>query len=175
MSRPPVLILAFAATAAWAGAQHGTVDAYKHVEMLAKNRVTIGLLVDNGLDLADTDDAVVRVDKSRKAAEAVRLALADAADAQEVDRVVELGEHLSRLFSDGLVPTLRTAAESVHEGTPSMEELKSVRKRVARDAESAAVLDLLTGKLAGSGRVKDVSKKLNSAVEQVKAAVEPKK
>ncbi len=173
MNRTLLFLMIFAGTAMWAGAQHG--DASKRLEMLAKNRATIELLVDRGLDLGTTDRVVSRVDLSRQAADAVRRALADAAELQDADRVVELGEHLVKLFENGLVPTLETATENVHEGSPSMEELKKYRRLAAQDADSTTALDLHTGKLAGSGRVKDVSQKLADAAGKVKAAAEPKK
>ncbi|HEY2784289.1 MAG TPA: hypothetical protein VGJ05_04865 [Fimbriiglobus sp.] len=175
MRRTLLFLVLFACSAAWAGAQHGSPDAAKRLEMLAENRTTIEILLDRGLDLAGTSDYVERVDESRKAADALRQALADAADTQDPDRVVELGEHLSKLFSDGLVPTLNAAAKNIPEWSPSFDRLKAARRQAAREADSATALDLHAGRLAASGRVKDVSQQLVEAAGKVKAAAEPKK
>jgi hypothetical protein len=172
--RTPLVLILFAATAAWAGAQHGP-NAYQRLDMLARNRTTLGLLIDSGLALAQTDDAVGRVNASRQAAEAVRLALADAAGTQDADRVVELGEHLVRLYAEGLVPTLVAATDEVPEGSPAMADLKTARGRAARDADAAAALDFVAGKLAASARVKAVARDLAAAATRVKAAAEPVK
>jgi hypothetical protein len=168
MRRTPLLLILFAGTAAWAGAQHGP-DASVRVQMLNKNRVTLGLLVEDGLALADTDD-VGRVKISRQAAETVRRDLETATMGQDADRVVELGEHLVKLFDDGLVPSLESATTNVPEGSPAMDELKAARKEAVRDAESTSAIDMAAGKLAGSGRVKDVAQKLHDAAEKVKVA-----
>jgi hypothetical protein len=165
--RTLLFLFAFAGPAAWAGAQHGP-DAAQRIAMLARNRTTIGLLIDDGLTLGRTDDLVGRVNASRQAAEAVRFALADAAGTQDVDRVVELGEHLARLYRDGLVRTLDTATDGVPEGSPAMADLKVARERAAGDAASTAALDFATGKLGGSARVKTVAGQL--ADEEIKTA-----
>jgi hypothetical protein len=176
VSRTPLMLILFAGTAAWAGDQHGP-NTDKRLSMLNENRTTIGLLIENGLDLGRTDDPVGRVNVSRQAAEAVRLALADAAATREADtdRVVELGEHLARLYVDGLTKTLETATAEVPEGSPAMDDLKTARKRAVRDAAAAAALDFVAGKLGGSARVKQMAEKLGFAAGKVKVAAEPKK
>jgi hypothetical protein len=174
MRRTPLFLILFAGSAAWAGAQHRP-DTSKRVEMLAKNRTTLLLLVDRGLDLGATDDEVSRVKLSRQAAETVRRDLADAAATHDVDRVVELGEHLTRLYDNGLVQTLDAATRNVPEGSPAMDELKAVRREAIRDADTAAAIDFVSGKFAGSGRVKGMVQNLFDAVAKVKAAAGPKK
>jgi hypothetical protein len=170
--RTPLLLILFAATAAWAGAQHGLDMAVRQTQ-LAQNRTTLALLVDSGLAMGDpTADAAARAEWSRKAADAVRHDLADATARQDVDRVVELGEHLTKLFADGLVPTLSAATPP--EGSPASEQLKTTRRQAVADANSAAGLDFAAGILGGSNRVKDVTKKLHDAAEHVKAAAEGK-
>jgi hypothetical protein len=172
--RTLLLLIAFTGPAAWAGAQHGP-DAYQRIAMLARNRTTIGLLVDSGLDLGQTDDYVGRVNASRQAAEAVRYALADAAGTQDADRVVELGDYLVKLYQDGLVPTLTAATEGVPDGSPAMTDLKVARERAVGDVTAAVALPFTTGKLGGSERVKEMVGHLTAAAAGVKAAAEPKK
>src|SRR5262249_10304601 len=174
VKRTLLLLVAFAGPAAWAGAQHGP-NAAVPLDMLVKNRTTIGLLIDSGLDLGQKDDPVERVNASRQAAEAVRLALADAAGTQDVDRVVELGEHLSRLYRDGLVKTLDAATHDVPEGSPAMADLKVARERAVTNATAAAALPFAAGRLGGSARGMGMTGALTAAVQAVKAAAEPKK
>src|SRR5580692_4317299 len=92
MRRFLVTLVAFAALAAWAGAQGSppSLDAATQEQLFESNRLLLENLVGHGIDLANADNTLQRAEECRKTATTLANSLGQAADDRAPDRVVDL-------------------------------------------------------------------------------------
>jgi len=166
MMRAGYTILAFAMLAAWAGAQsppRASLSAAEQLRLHRANRVLLADLVDRGIDLGGATHPVDRAEACRKTARTLGVALVQAADSNDADRVAELGGHLETVIRDGLVPSLDDARRNIHPASPDAARLKAVRESAANDLGDATA-----NKLADQPRLQSVLAKLLDLKEKLK-------
>lgn len=147
MTRTALTAVVLASLAAWAGAQ-GPTPAHDKLRLLRANRTLLTDLVGSGVRLAAADQPVARAEACQQTARAVGLAVRRAAEANEADRVAELGGHFETLVLDGLVPALTDADAVVPRESPEGVRLRAVR------AGAAADLDAIDAALPADGAFK---------------------
>lgn len=135
MTRPALTAVVLASLAAWAGAQGPTTAADK-LRLHRANRALLTDLVGSGVRLAAADQPVARAEACQQTARAVGLAVRRAAEANEADRVAELGDHFNTLVRDGLVPALTEADGVVPRESPDGVRLRAVRAGAAADLDA---------------------------------------
>jgi hypothetical protein len=158
--------LAFVALAAWAGAQappRASLSAAEQLRLHRANRVLLADLVDRGIDLGGASHPVDRAEACRKTARVLGVALLQAAEANDADRVAELGGHLESVVRDGLVPMIDDANRHIHPMSPDAVRLKAVREAAVIDLDGAAA-----NKLGDHPRVREVVGKLGELKEKLK-------
>jgi hypothetical protein len=171
MTRRAGLTLAtFLALAAWAGAQGPSpaLPADVQLRMLRENRLLLNDLVERGVALSGADDPVSRAEECEKMVRSLGAALRRAADAQNPDRVAELGDHLEAVLRDGLIPNLDEATRVIDPHSPEWPRLQEVRKRAAGGLDEIRDALPTTGKVGENGKVKDLRGKLDGFKERVK-------
>jgi hypothetical protein len=157
----------FLLLSAWAGAQGPPpLPAADQIRLLRTNRVLLGDLINHGVELGSTDDPLDRASACQGAAHALGVALRRAAEAQDSDRVAELGGLLEEVVREGLVPILEEAKKTIPPDSPDAIRLKSIRADAAGDLES--VRSAIPGSSAASSRVREVSTKLDGLRERLK-------
>ena len=160
----------FLALSAWAGAQapqRTALSADEQIRLHRANRVLLAELVDRGIELGKANHPVDRVEECRKTARVLGVALQQAAEKDDADRVAELGNHLEIVVRDGLVPMLDDAKRTIHPMSPDAVRLKSIRENAAGDLEWASTVPS-TGKLGNNSRVRDIVGKLGGLLEKLK-------
>jgi hypothetical protein len=168
MIRLAYTTLAFVMLAAWAGAQgppRAALSASEQLRLHRANRVLLVDLVDRGIDLGVANHPVDRAEACRKTARVLGVALLQAAESNDADRVAELGGHLESVVRDGLVPMIDEARRNIHPASPDSARLKLVRDTAASDLDGATKLP---EKLADQPQVKDVVGKLGGLKERLK-------
>lgn len=170
VTRPALTLLTFAAVAAWASAQGPAPGrtAAQQLALFRANRPLLESLIDYAVKVSAAPDPVGRVDQCREAVAAVGRAVREAAEAEDTDRVAELGEHLSGLLADGLEPALRSAGDGVPPGSPSAEELAKVRAGTERELTQVLNALRFDGPLGRSAAVREVRAKLQAAADKLK-------
>ncbi|MDB5311074.1 MAG: hypothetical protein JWO38_5276 [Gemmataceae bacterium] len=169
MSRVTFIPAAFLALSAWAGAQGPPpLTAADQLRLLRTNRVLIGDLVDCGVKLGVTDRPVDRAETCRETARVLGIALRGAAEAQDADRVEELGSHLDLLVRDGLVPVLDEAKKNTPADSPDAKRLKAVQENAVGDLEWARAAIPTAGKVGDSPKVRDVCGRLDGLRDRLK-------
>jgi hypothetical protein len=135
MTRPALTAVVLALLATWAGAQGPTTAADK-LRLHRANRALLTDLVGSGVRLAAADQPVTRAEACQQTARAVGLAVRRAAEANEADRVAELGDHFNTLVGEGLVPALTEADAVVPRESPEGVRLRAVRTGAAADLDA---------------------------------------
>lgn len=137
MTRPALTAVVLASLAAWAGAQGPTpTTAAEKLRLHRANRTLLTDLVGSGVRLAAADQPVSRAEACQQTARAVGLAVRHAAEANEPDRVAELGDHFNTLVSEGLLPALTEADAVVPRESPEGVRLRAVRAGAAADLDA---------------------------------------
>ena len=171
MTRRAGLTLAmFLTLAAWAGAQGPApaLPADVQLRMLRENRLLLNDLVERGVALSGTDDPVSRAEECEKTVRSLGAAVRRAAEAQNPDRVAELGDHLEAVLRDGLIPNLEEADRTVTPASPEWARLQEVRKRAVGGLDELRDALPTTGKVGENGKVKDLRDKLDGFKARVK-------
>lgn len=171
MVRVGSTVLFFLALSAWAGAQGSprpSLSAADQIRLHRANRVLLADLVDRGVELGNASHPVDRAEACRKTARVLGVALQKAAEADDADRVAELGNHLELVVRDGLVPILDEAKRNIHPMSPDAARLKAVLENASGDLEWAWSAIPTTGKSGDSARVRDISSKLGGLREKLK-------
>jgi len=137
MTRTALTAVVLASLAAWAGAQ-GSTSAADKLRLHRANRALLTDLVGSGVRLAAADQPVTRAEACQQTARAVGLEVRRAAEANDTDRVAELGGHFEVLVRDGLVPALTDADGVVPADSPEGVRLRAVRAGAAADLDATA-------------------------------------
>ena len=137
MTRPALTAVVLASLAAWAGAQGpAPTTAAERLRLHRANRTLLTDLVGSGVRLAGADSPVARAEACQQTARAVGIAVRRAAEANDADRVAELGDHLDALVRDGLVPVLDDATRTVPAESPDAARLRAVRAGASADLDA---------------------------------------
>lgn len=171
MTRWPHTLLAFVLLSAWAGAQNGAppaLTAEDKVRLFRENSALIESLVNDGVALSAAETPVKRAEHSRSAARALVNAIAQAATAEDAERVVELAGLFRTVARDGVVPALDDAKRVVSPESPDGKKLRELREQAARDVSDVRAVVPATGKLGSSARVKDALKALDEIADALK-------
>lgn len=156
MARVPLLLIAFAALAGWAGAQGGPapLTAEERVKFFKSNRTLIENLVNDGVALADTGNTVDRAKACRVTARTLANSLKLAADDRNEHRVAELAELVGTVVRDGVLPNLDRAREEFPPGTPTFAKIVDVRDATAADLDFVRTA-IPAGQVADHPKVKE--------------------
>jgi len=170
MTRAAAALLIFLGLAAWAGAQGPApgLSAADRLRLHRANRTLLADLVSAGVALGGADRPVARAETCQESARVIGIALRKAAEAQDADRVAELGDHLDHMVRDGLVPLLDEVRQTTPAESPDGKRLKAVREGAAGDLDWVRAAIPPAGKVGDSARVKDVSAKLDGLRQQLK-------
>ncbi len=169
MVRSGLTVAVALALAAWAGAQSlAPLPAAKRLELHRANRTLLADLVDHGVLLGRAGTAPERAEACQKAARALGIALRNAAEARDGDRVVELGDHLTSVLRDGLMPVLDEGTRTVPAGSPEAAKLKAVRATAADDLDWARSAAPAPGGPAPDGRTRALFGTLDALRDQLK-------
>ncbi len=116
--------------AAWADAQQAgsTLTAAERLKQLQSNRTLVGQLVQHGVTLANANEPLKRAEECRRAMGDLSIALNGAIDAQDPNRVAELGDHLTAIVDRGLIPNLKDALPDATPGSPTYEQFQTLHK-----------------------------------------------
>lgn len=167
--RAAITLATFLTLAAWAGAQGpAPLPVDVQLRLHRENRLLLNDLVNQGVTLGSADDLIVRVEESEKTVRVLGVAVRRAAEADNPDRVAELGDHLEVVIRDGLIPNLDEATRTIDPSSPEWKKLKAVRERTAGGLDELKAALPTTGKVGESGKVKDLRGKLDGFKEQVK-------
>jgi hypothetical protein len=165
-------LFAFAALAAWAGAQGPTpappLSAEDKLRLLKANGPLIHNLVESGIQLSAAENAGQRVEKCRDAARLLAHAVRDAAAKEDAERVAELTALFREVVRDGFLPTYNDAIQKVTPGSPAAEELKKQREHAAGDVNGLKAAIPTSGKVGENARVRDELKQLEELSAQLK-------
>jgi hypothetical protein len=158
------------ALAAWAGAQGPApaLPADVRLRMLKENRLLLNDLVHQGIALSKADNPVSRAEECEKTVRTLGAAVRRAAEAENPDRVAELGDYLDVVVRDGLVPNLDEADQTIDPASPEWRRLKAVRERAVSGLDELQTALPTTGKVGEHDRVKDLRGKLGGLKERVK-------
>ncbi len=132
-----ITAVVLASLAAWAGAQGPAPSAAaERLRLHRANRTLLTDLVGGGVRLAGADNPVARAEACQQTARAVGIAVRRAAEANDADRVAELGDHLDALVRDGLVPVLDDGFRTIPAESPDAARLRAVRTGAAADLDA---------------------------------------
>jgi hypothetical protein len=171
MGRSGATLAVFLVLAAWAGAQSPgapVLTAAKRLELHRANRTLLADLIDGGVKLANAERMPDRAETCQKTARALGIALRKAAEARDTDRVAELGEHLTAVVRDGLVPILTEGTRTIPAESPDAGRLKAVRATAAKDLDEARSAISPAGTGPGNDRIRAVAGTLDGLWEQLK-------
>lgn len=171
MTRLPHALLAFVLLSAWAGAQNGAppaLTAEDKVRLFRENSALIESLVNDGVALSAAETPVKRAEHSRSAARALVNAIAQAASAEDADRVVELAGLFRTVARDAVVPALDDAKRVVTPESPDGKKLRELREQAARDVSDVKAAAPPASKWSASPRVKDALKALDEIANALK-------
>ncbi len=171
MFRVAYILACFLALSAWAGAQapqRTALSAADQLRLHRANRVLLADLVDRGIELGVTDSTVGRVEACQKTARVLGVALSRAAQADDADRVVELGNHLELVVRDGLVPMLDEAKIHITRESPEYARLKAAQDGATSNLDEARSAIADAAKLGDNVKVLDVAGKLGGLREKLK-------
>lgn len=171
MLRQTATLAAFLVLSAWAGAQAPATPALTAAERLKlhrANRTLLADLVDSGVKLGGASHPVARAELCQGTARVLGIALRNAAEAQDPDRVGELGAHLTRVVRDGLVPILEEGRQTVPAESPDAVRLRAVRESAAGDLNGVRSAIPATGKVAASDKVRTLCGALDGLRDQLK-------
>jgi hypothetical protein len=162
VARVTLLLIAFAALAAWAGAQGPapSLSPEQRAELFKKNRTLLENLVENGISLSSADSPLNRAEASHATAVTLANYLKRAAtEDRDPDRVAELADLMTAVVRDGLLPN---AAEADRTIPP---QSRAERDRLAKvQGAAAAELEAIRILIPAGGKVGD-SEKARAAIE----------
>jgi hypothetical protein len=148
--RTLLTLLGAALLAAWADAQQAgaLLTAGERLKQLQANRTLVEKMVASGLALSTANDSVSRAAACRTAMGELALALDGAIDGKDPSRIAELGDHLTVLVSDGLIPAIADSHD-VPAGSADEARLKEIHKQVS---DEMARLELAVPRTDAVGR-----------------------
>lgn len=156
MVRVLLLLISFAALAAWAGAQGPTppLTAADKMKLFKSNRTLIENLVNHGIDLSAAGDPLKRAEECRKTAVTLANYLERAAkEDQSPDRVVELAGLMGEVVREGLAPNLDEAERTIPVESPQGKRVKELQNIVAADLDNVRS-GIPAGKVGDNPKVK---------------------
>jgi hypothetical protein len=163
MARAGLSLVVFLALAAWAGAQGpAPLTAADQLRLLRANRLLLDDLIGRGIELGAADSPLDRAAACQATAHALAVAIQRAAEAQDTDRVAEIGEHFETVVRDGLGPTLDEARRVTPPGSPGEKKLKELRETANGDLKG------VRDAIPNTGKVKDVRDKLDGLQDKLK-------
>ena len=171
MLRSGVLLVSFLVLSAWAGAQApGKPDmtAAERLRLHRANRILLADLVDSGVKLGNASHPVARAELCQGAARVLGIALRKAAESQDTDRVAELGEHLTLVVRDGLVPILDEGRQTIPPESPDGVRLKAVRESAVGDLNWARSSLPTAGQVAENDKIRTLCSALDGLRELLK-------
>jgi hypothetical protein len=157
VTRVALLLVVFAALAAWAGAQGPPppLSAADRAKLFKTNRVLLANLVNDGIDLAKAGNLVERAEGARKTARTLANYMQLAAEKdQDADRVAELAGLMADVVRDGLVPNLEEGRRTFPPESKNGKELAVVQKQLTEDLTFATTEAVPAGPVAASEKVK---------------------
>jgi hypothetical protein len=123
---PAVAVLAVLLSA-WVGAQGPRVpSAAEQSKLLERNRSLYRAAIDGGLNLMVLDrreNELYRAQCYTQLAKQWAREIEQAASAKDADRVTELGQHLTQMVDQGVVPNLQSARKKYKSGSEAEKEL----------------------------------------------------
>jgi hypothetical protein len=165
MSRLFVTLSLFAVLAGWTSAQNTTDTAGDRMARFARNRTLVEDLVTRGLDLSNANDPLARATACQQVAADLTIGLQAAADADDPDRVAEVGEYLGTVLKEAVAPALADARNTIPAGSPEAGRLNAMATKATDEAKRAVTLVPTTGRSGKSARVADVKAKLEAAAK----------
>lgn len=156
------------ALAAWAGAQgpsRAPLSADAQIHLHRANKTLLTDLVNNGIALGATDNPVGRVEACQATARVLGVALCRAAEANDGDRVVELGDHLELVVRDGLAPLLDETKLHISPESPEYKRLKKAQEHAVANLDEAIST---TSKLADNSKIRSLTGKLDGLRDKLK-------
>jgi hypothetical protein len=170
MARWLYLLTAFAALAAWAGAQNPAppLSAEDKLRLLKANSALIDNLVRDGVALSVADTPERRAEECRKSSLALAHEIQRAAAAEDAERVAELTVLFRNLVRDGLVPVINDGLSVVPPQSPAFKKLREVRGYAAADVTDLKAKIPASAKLSDNARVKESLKQLDEVAELLK-------
>lgn len=157
-----------AAVAAWASGQGPGETAGERMDRFTRHQTLVEDLVTRGLDMANANSPLRRVEVCQRAASDLSRTMRSAAQADDPARVAELGDYLHVVFAEALLPNLSEARASIPDGSPDAERLRELRTAVVAEATQAEASIPATGKLATSMRINDLRGKLRDIRDRLK-------
>jgi hypothetical protein len=162
VARVTLLLITFAALAAWAGAQGPAppLSAEQRAQLFKKNRTLLENLVENGIGLSSADSPLNRAEACQATAVTLGNYLKRAAtEDQDPHRVAELADLMAGVVRDGLLPNADEAERTIPP------QSRAERDRLARVQNAAAAeLDAIRNLVPAGGKVGD-SEKARAAIE----------
>ena len=167
MVRAGITCCAFLLLAAWAGAQGPPLTVDVQLRLLRENRTLLNDLVNQGVALSASDDLVTRTEKCEDTVRTLGAAIKRAAEAQNADRVVELGDHLNVVVTEALIPNLEEGRRMIHPDSPEAVKLEAVRVRAKSNLGDLRDSLPTSGKIGESDKVKELRGKLDAIKERM--------
>jgi hypothetical protein len=155
----------FVLMASWAGAQStaSVPLAAEQLRLFQSNRVLLEQLVEHGIDLANADTHVERVRACHASTWQLGKALRDAAERDDPDRVVELGDYLNQVIAEGLLPSIDEARMAIPAGTEAERELTDLTLQAAEETRNFSLAIPALGKVGSSVKVSETRARLEDA------------
>ncbi len=162
-------VFALSALALWAGAQAPAQAplAAEQLKLFQSNRDLLERLVEHGVELANADTPVARVKACHESVKDLGRALRYAAESDDPDRVVELGDYLSNMIQKSLVPSIDDAQKIIPAGTDAEKELLDLTNRAAEDAKNFKQSIPFRGKIGDSTKVDETRTRLANASQSL--------
>ncbi len=168
MLRWSVTFFACLALAAWAGAQGPPLSVDVQLRLLRENRTLLNDLVNQGVALSAADDLVGRTEKCEETVRTLGAAIRRAAEAQNADRIAELGDHLNGVVNEALIPNLEEGSRSIDPSSPEAARLNAIRTRAAGNLGDLRDSLPATGTLGDTEQVKTLRSTLAGLEERIK-------
>ena len=170
MFRAAFTLSFFLVLSAWAGAQgpqRAALTAADQLRLHRANRVLLADLVDRGIELGKANHPIDRAEECRKTARVLGVALQQAAEKDDADRVAEIGNHLELVIRDGLVPMIDDAKRNIHPMSPDAARLKLLQENAVGDLDWASTIPT-TGKVSENAKVRELTGRLGGLKEKLK-------
>jgi hypothetical protein len=153
-----LLLVSFAALAAWAGAQGPPppLSPADRAKLFKSDRALLDQLIDHGIEMANPnrDNDLDRAQECRKTAKTLANYLERAAkDEQDPDRVAEMTALLTELVRDGLAPNLTVARQTNPKGSPRHKEVVALGETAVKDLDDVKAA-IPAGKVGDDEKVK---------------------
>jgi hypothetical protein len=164
MIRPLIILTAFVALSAWAGAQGPAattpLSPEDRLRLLKANSLLIENLVNDGVAMSSADRPVDRAERGRSAARSLVNAIQQAASAEDAERVAELTGLFRVFVSDGLAPMLKEAKRDVPPESPDGKRVRELTETAQRDLNDLKAALGQSDKLTANPRVQEAAKQL---------------